>query len=289
MPQQLSAVTIETFTARVKHYSQAEGGLLRKYCQLETGVKGDRANFYKIGKSVAVRRGAPGTRPAGNNLSPEKRTAIVEPWISRDWTDKFLPSQISFNAIDAAARSAAMAVARREDQIIIDALVAATVAGGNQIADSVGGTTSNLNFAKLNRLKKLMDARGVPREGRVVIMAAAQQESLLGDPKLTNRDYIQRAVLDTGKLPPFLGFQFEVIPDMDEGGVPIATGTRTCFGWQKNAMGYAISQDFMTEVSYQQPEKSHLIDVDFQAGAVDVDVNDIYEIACTDAADYDGA
>jgi hypothetical protein len=163
--------------------------------------------------------------------------------------------------------------------LIIDALDAASTS--LTVATSVGGAGTNLNLDKLLEAKKLMDAGNVPMEGRHILIHANNLSALLGETEVTSSDYNSVKALVSGDVNTFLGFNFHVIGDRDEGGLP-KPSTRTCYAWHQGAVGYAEGMGIRTEINYIPEKTSHLVASMFSAGAVGIDAEGIVEIACTE-------
>jgi len=169
------------------------------------------------------------------------------------------------------------AVARRADQMILDALDAAN--GSATIAHGSAGMT----FDKVRRAKALMDARAVPQGSRKLVVSARGQEDLLAEAKFTSKDYVSQASIERGVLPPILGFDIIVIDDRDEGGLPLASTTRTNYAFDMQAIGLAIGAEIPLKVDWVAEKTSWLSNQMVKAGAVAIDALGVIEIATTES------
>jgi hypothetical protein len=171
------------------------------------------------------------------------------------------------------------AIARRMDQLCIDALDAA--ASPSTVATTVGGSGTNMNVAKLRAAAKAMNEKNVPAEGRHLLMHASQLDSLLSETSVTSSDFATVKALVRGEVSSFMGFNIITMGDRDEGGIP-KPSTRSCFAWHKDSMGYAESMAQKSEVNYVPEKTSFLVSSMFSSGSVAIDDDGIVKISCTE-------
>jgi len=206
-------------------------------------------------------------------------TATMEDWNAAEYSDIFMQQKVNFDERQELVQVVANAIGRRQDQLILDALAAASLAAGNVIATSVGGADTNLNLDKLLAAKKAMDANNVPPTDRHMIIHANNLSSLLAEQKLTSSDYASIKALVQGEINTFLGFTFHVLGDRAEGGLPVAAGdVRSCWAFHKDAVGYAEGMGPKTEINYVPEKTSFLVNSMFSAGAVAIDAEGIVEV-----------
>ena len=96
----------------------------------------------------------------------------MEDYIAAEYSDIFNQAKVNFQDRAELVQVVSGAIGRRMDQVVIDALVAAS--GTNTVTNDIGGTDTNLNVAKLRAAKKAMDAKNVPAQNRVIIAHAKQ-------------------------------------------------------------------------------------------------------------------
>lgn len=271
MSVNLSAIAQIEFDSMVKAAYQT-GGMLRPHVRSRTGVIGGTAKFRRASRGVAQVR-IPQTDVVPMNTSYADVTATLADWHAADYTDIFDQQKNSIGERQIVAANIGLATARREDQIIIDALDAAN--GAPTIA--VGGT--GLTYAKLLQAQRYMDARAVPRGNRKLVISARGKEDLLGDNRFISTDYVSRQAVESGMLPPILGFDVIVIDDRDEGGLALVSTTRTCFAFDMQAIGYALGIDTETMVDWIPEKTAWLTQKGLTAGAIAIDPLGIIEIA----------
>jgi hypothetical protein len=137
------------------------------------------------------------------------------------------------------------------------------------VANSVGGSTTNLNVDKLLKAKQLMDTKNVPAEDRYILCHAKSMQGLLDEADVKSIDFNTTKVLATGSLKSFLGFTFITIGDRDEGGLAVdGSNDRTVLAWHKSAVGLAENMSQKTEINYIPEKASFLVNSMFSAGAV---------------------
>ena len=279
MAQNVTTAFVDLFDSEVKQAYQAES-LLRGTMRTRTGVAGNTVKFPTIGKGVATLR-VPQTDVTPLNVTYGRVTATMEDYIAAEYSDIFQQSHINFDERSELVQVVSKSIARRMDQIMIDALNAAT--GTSSVATTVGpGGNTDMNIEKLRATAKALNEKNVPSEGRYLLMHATQLDSLLGEQEITSQDFAAVKALVQGEINTFMGFNILTMGDRDEGGIP-KPSTRTCFAWHKDSMGYAESMAQKTEVNYVPEKTSFLVSSMFSAGSVSIDGEGIVKIACTEA------
>lgn len=273
----VSTAFVDLFDSEVKQAYQAES-VLRGTMRTRTGVAGNTVKFPTIGKGVATLR-VPQTDVTPLNVTYGQVTATMEDYIAAEYSDIFQQSHINFDERSELVQVVSKSIARRMDQIMIDALNAAT--GTSTVATSIGGAGTNMNIEKLRATAKAMNEKNVPSEGRNLLMHASQLDALLGETEITSQDFASVKALVQGEINTFMGFNILTMGDRDEGGIP-KPSTRTCFAWHKDSMGYAESMSQKTEVNYVPEKTSFLVSSMFSAGSVSIDGEGIVKISCTE-------
>jgi hypothetical protein len=271
----LSAIQQIEFNSQVKMAYQAMGGL-RQHVRTAMGVVGLTERFRLSGRGQATPR-VPQTDviPMGTQYS--EATATLTDWNAAEYTDVFDQAKTSVQERAVVAANIAGAITRREDQLIINALDAA-----NAPATILNGGTG-LTYAKLLRASSLLDGRAVPMGQRKLVISARGKEDLLSDTKFISRDFVSAHYIETGRLPPILGFEIEIIDNRDEGGLPIAATIRTNFAFDKMAMGLAVGIERPTAVDWIPEKTSWLANRLLSAGAVAIDALGIIELETVEA------
>lgn len=264
-----SFVTI--FDSEVKQAYQAArqlAGLVR-----EKSVTGDTVKFNKLTKGVAAVR-TPQTEVTPMNLTYSLVTATMTDYIASEYSDIFNQSHVSFSDRSELSSAVGNAIGRRMDQVVIDALDAATsVAVANTVAeDGSSGSASDMNTGKIRAAKAALDANNVPADNRVLLMHANSLEALLGQTSATSADFNSVRALVDGSLNQWLGFSVVMIGDRDEGGLTKdGSNDRLAYAFHKDALGMGVSMNQKTEINYIADKTSFLVSSMFGAGAVAID------------------
>lgn len=168
-----------------------------------------------------------------------------------------------------------MALSRRTDQLVIDAVVAGTYSTTPGSDENIGydivtgGTNLTVDKLREAAMDGLTD-RNVDDSDRTIILTAAGVKSLLADPEVTSADFVTLKALVNGTLnqATFMGFNFCIIGQRTEGGLPRVGNVHTAFVYQKKSVGMAIGIDEMTEVNYIPEATSWLSNGLLKAGSV---------------------
>ncbi len=277
MAQSITNAFVTLFDEEVKQAYQGEA-LLRGTMRTRSGVQGNTVKFPKIGKGVATVR-VPQTDVTPLNVTYSQVTATMTDYIAAEYSDIFHQSHVNFDERRELVQVVSKSIARRMDQLCIDALNAAS--SPSTVATTVGGAGTNMNIEKLRAAAKAMNDNNVPAEGRHLLMHSSQLDALLGETEVTSADFATVKALVRGEINSFMGFNIITMGDRDEGGVP-KPSTRSCFAWHQDSMGYAESMSQKSEVNYIPEKTSFLVSSMFSAGAVAIDDEGIVKISCTE-------
>jgi hypothetical protein len=247
----LSTAFVTLFDAEVKQAYQAQA-VLRGAIRVRSGVEGATYKFPKIGKGVAQVR-IPQTDVSPLNVTYSQVTVNLSDYIAAEYSDIFMQAKVNFDERRELVQVVSNAIGRRQDQLILDALINSGTA--NTVASSIGGASSNLNVAKLRAAAEQLNTKNVPMDNRHIVIHASSLSSLLGETSVTSSDFNTVKALVQGDINTFLGFTFHVLGDREEGGLPIASGDRKVFAFHKDAVGMAEGIAPKTEINYI-PEKT---------------------------------
>lgn len=272
----LSTAFVTLFDAEVKQAYQAQA-VLRGAIRVRSGVEGSSYKFPKIGKGVAQVR-IPQTDVAPLNVSYSQVTATLADYIAAEYSDIFMQAKVNFDERRELVQVVSNAIGRRQDQLILDALINSGT--GNTVASSIGGSNTNLNVAKLRAAAEQLNTKNVPMDNRHIVIHASSLSSLLGETSVTSSDFNTVKALVQGDINTFLGFTFHVLGDREEGGLPIASGDRKVFAFHRDAVGMAEGIAPKTEINYIPEKTSFLVASMFSAGAVAIDAEGIVQITC---------
>ncbi len=273
----LSNAFVTLFDAEVKQAYQGKAMLVGAV-RARRGVEGSVVKFPKVGKGTATLR-VPQTDVTPINANFSQVTLTLQDWNAAEYSDIFSQAKVNFDERQELVQVVAAAVGRRQDQMIIDALVNSST--GLTVANSIGGANTNLNLAKLRDAKRLLDKSNVPPENRHIVIHANSLSNLLSETSVTSSDFNSVKALVQGELNTFLGFMFHVLGDRSEGGLPIdGSNDRKVFAFHGQAIGYGEGIAMRTEINYIPEKTSWLVNEVFSANAVAIDAEGIVQITC---------
>jgi hypothetical protein len=280
----LSSAFITLFEAEVKQAYQGDA-VLRDSVRMRTNVEGSTVKFPKIGKGTAQIR-TPQTDVVPLNTSFSTVTASIENYIAAEYSDIFDQAKVNFDERQELAQVVGKAIARREDQIIIDVMEAASPGAtiANTVVTSGSAAASDLNIGKIIAAKKALDAANVPPTDRHAVIHANSLAGLLGDERAISGDFQNIKALVAGELNTMMGFQFHIVGDRDEGGLAIdGSSDRNTFFYHRSAIGCGVGIPPKVEVNYVPEKTSFLVSAMYSAGAVAIDTAGLIKVTCRES------
>lgn len=278
MSQSLTNVQQTEFDAMVKMEYRSRGFILRDTVRMRTDVVGNTCQFRRVGEVIANQTAFQGTVPI-QDPNFQQATATLLKYTAACATDEIQDLTVNFSSKQELAMVVAMAIGRRSDQILINAIEAGAAA--NIIAD--GG--SNMSYAKLRHVVQIFDENAVPIEERYIAMSGNNLRALLESDQMTSRFYTSNNAIATGTLNyrDVMSVNVRVIPNMSEGGLPLVGTVRRCIAWHKMSTGMAIGQDLRTEVNYLPQSTSYLVNGILYSGAVVIDDRGTIRVDCDES------
>lgn len=279
MSNQLPNVAITDFASDVHAEYQSSGFKLKNTIRLRQGVVGATTQFPVQAEGIAQQKAIQAdVIPMNVNYTPV--TVNLEDWHAAEYTDLFSQQEVNFDERMELVRTCAMAIGRRMDQMIIDALDASGTA--NTIAN--GGT--NFTYDKLRTGIQKLHANNAGMNGMFALTSAAGENQLLDENQLTSSDFVNSRVIENGGLDglKLAGVHWTVIGSMTEGGITTAANIAQCYLWDKMSVGMAIGLDFRTEVNYIPEKTSWLTTSLFKANAVAIDATGIVQVDIDETA-----
>jgi len=278
----LTEIEIQQFLSDAHAEFQSTGFLLEKTLRTQTGVKGAILNFPIFGQGVANQK-APQDDVSPLNISNRNVALVLEDWYAPEYVDRTFQYKIAVNAVDEYVKLCSWALARRSDQLIIDAANAVTYTTtptnlqGALVPDTL---LDGLTYAKLRAAHKQLRARSANMGKKYFVIDADGEEDLLNEEKLTSGFFINDKPIprpDGLNGVTVLGMNFIVIPDMTEGGLPPGTA----FAWNEMAMGYGSADRLGGDISWENIKTSYLINMWLSANATAIDPKGMVKIEFT--------
>lgn len=243
--------------------------LLRDSVRTVTGVEGSTYKFQKLsGGSVTNNKSADADLTlagVAHSVATATLTTVHAPERFDDllqWTTSIDLRRDYFTKLNGL-------VSREFDNRIITA-VDATATG-------ITLTSNTFDAAGLAKIAKTVNAASVPIGDRVLVLPPAAIEDMMGDTKLSSRDYIGQKVYEQGFVDNVSGFR--VIVMQDQSLLPTGTGTHYGYAFHKSAVGLAIGKDISTEFERIAHKDAWQVLVKALAGAVTCDTCWKFEIA----------
>jgi hypothetical protein len=255
----------------VKHAFQ-NASLLRDTVTVRNNVIGDTYKFRAMGKGLANQK-ATSADVDPMDVAHSLITATLQNWNAPEYTDIFDQAEVNFDEKQELATTIAGALGRRLDQLVIDAMDAAS-------PTAVGVGTTGLLATDLIDAKVELVKQGVGSGDLYCAINAAGLAGLLADEKTTSADYQAVKALVNGEINTFAGFNVVVIEDRagNEGGLTIASDVVSAYAYSKEAIGLAVGIDMKTSIDYVPQKTSFLCNGMLKAGAAVRDAAGLVEI-----------
>jgi hypothetical protein len=265
MANTIDQAFIKQFESEVHMAYQRMGSKLRNTVR-STNVTGSTARFQVIGKGTAstkTRNGDVSTM----ELAHTNVEATMADYYAAEYIDKLDELKININERQAVAQSAAAALGRQTDALIVAAMDAG--ANSTQIAD----TTGALAKADLLTLFQTFGAEDIPEDGqRYLAMSPAGFADLFNINEFASSDYVGPQSLPFAggmTMKEFLGFKIFSTS-------AVAGGKN--FAYHARAVGIGINSDVQTEVNYVPQKVAHLATSMMSMGSVVIDDDGVFEV-----------
>ena len=265
MANTIDQAFIKQFETEVHMAYQRMGSKLRNTIR-STNVTGSTARFQKIGTGAASTKTRNGDVTT-MELAHTNVEATMADYYAAEYIDKLDELKININERQAVAQSAAAALGRQTDALIVAAMDAG--ANATQIAD----TTGALGKADLLTLFETFGSADIPEDGqRYLAMSPAGFADLFNINEFASSDYVgpQNLPFAGGMtMKEFLGFKIFSTS-------AVAGGKN--FAYHTRAIGLGINSDVATEVNYVPQKVAHLATSMMSMGSVVIDDDGVYEV-----------
>jgi hypothetical protein len=273
MSKNLSAVASIEFDSMVKH-AYATKGLLKPAVTVRNNVVGDTYKFRNMGKGLANQKST-SDLVTPMDVSFDFAIATLQNWNAPEYTDIFDQAEVNFDEKQELADTIAGALGRRCDQLVIDAMDAAS-------PTTIAHGSAALSMAKVVEAQVSLRAQGVPNSNLFAAINAKGLGGLLDDSKATSSDFQTVKALVTGDINSLAGFTFVVLDDRSEGGLTVTSNTVDSYFFHRDAVGLAIGIDMKTSVDYVPERTSFLCNGMLKAGSVVRDVSGLIKVEYKD-------
>jgi len=284
-PSATTNAAIISYDTAVKMAYQGSSRL-RAAVTVKSGITGAAHDFRRFGSGVAVQHSsAELITPA--DYTHTKVPATLSNWRIGDYTDLFDQAETTVDERAALAESNAKSIGRAEDQLVIDALDAATGIAGT-VDEDLGGADTPINKEKLLRAKRLLTAKQADATQHTIVVNAVGMEGALSEVEVTSADYqTMRALAENGGTlqgKSAFGFNWIVLEDRVEGGLPVgSTSIRLCFAFDKAAVGLATALEPSSRVDFVPERYAWLSQSVLKAGSTVIDPLGVVEVQSFEA------
>jgi hypothetical protein len=291
MSTQVTTAFVQQYAANVMMLAQQKGSKLRDAVRVEN-VTGKQAFFDQIGATAARRRTSRHSDTPRMDTPHARRRCSLEDFDWADMIDQEDKVRMLIDPTSTYAKSAASAMGRAIDEVIVDAIRGTAYSGetgstsvalpvGQKIAVSAAGLT----LPKLISAKKLMDAADIDNEGRYIAVTSEQLEDLLNNTTVTSADFNTVKALVQGELETFLGFNFIRVDGLRIDGtkiLPFITGSdRAVVAWQKDQVVLGVGAQPQARIT-ERADKNYATQVFYSmsVGATRMQEVGVVEVAC---------
>jgi hypothetical protein len=265
---------VKQFESEVHMAYQRMGSKLRNTARFKGNVKGSSTTFQKVGTGVAGTKSRHGNVPV-MSIDHTNVECTLGDYYAADYIDKLDELKINHDERMVVTQSAAAAIGRKSDDLIVDALDGAT-----QVITESG--TGGLTQGKIETVFATFGDNDVPEDGeRYFIVSPTAWTDLLGISAFSDADFVGADDLPyKGGMVArrWLGFMF-----MTFSGLDIAANIRKNFAYHRSAIGLASGAEVSTELNYIPEKAAHLATSMMSQGAVLIDTRGVYEVQAYEA------
>ena len=274
MATSITTAFIKQFESEVHMAYQRMGSKLRNTVRQLNNVKGNQARFQKVGKGSATEKSRHANVPT-MEVTHNTVDVTLSDFYAADYVDRLDELKTNIDERQVLSQSAAAALGRKTDQLIIDVLDAGT--NSNNVVHGSAGLT----LAKSLTVYEAFGEADVPDDGqRYFVVSPAGWADLLQIDQFSRAEYVGEKDLPyagglTAKR--WLGFMWFTFS-----GLSISSTTRDCHAWHRSSVGLAMGSDIRTEVNYIPEKVSNLITSYMSMGAVMIDNEGAIECQITE-------
>ena len=265
MASSINNAFITQFEAEVHMAYQRMGSKLKNLVRTVNGVNGSTVKFQKVAKGSANTK-ARHAELVAMELAHSNVSATLTDYYAADYVDKLDELKVNIDERQVVAQSAAYALGRKTDQVLIDVLDASTSIAVNVNSDA----SEAMTLVKAKNMMEVFNGNDVPDDGqRYWVVGPRQWSDLLSVDQFSRVEYVGPNELPfpggmTAKR--WMGFLFFV-----HSGLSLSGDDRKTLAFHKSAIGCGIGSDVRTEVNYIPEKVSHLITSMISLGAVEID------------------
>tara|TARA_R100001377_G_scaffold82104_1_gene62145 strand:+ start:3021 stop:3845 length:825 start_codon:yes stop_codon:yes gene_type:complete len=263
MASTINNAFITQFEAEVHMAYQRMGSKLKNLVRTVNNVNGSSVKFQKVAKGQANTK-ARHAEVVAMDLAHSNVSATLTDYYAADYVDKLDELKVNIDERQIIAQSAAYALGRKTDEVIIDELKGAT-----SVANNIGGSATGMTLIKATTMMETFNTNDVPDDNqRYWVVGPKQWSNLLAVDQFSRVEYVGPQDLPFGNgitAKRWLGFLWFV-----HSGLTVATDRQT-LAFHKSALGLGVGTDVKTEVNYVPEKVSHLITSMISLGCKTID------------------
>jgi hypothetical protein len=266
MANTIDTAFIKQFESEVHMAYQRMGSKLRNTVRTVSNVAGSVVRFQKIGTGFASTKSRNGM-VTPMELAHTTVEATMSDFYAAEYIDKLDELKTNIDERQAVAKSAAAALGRKTDEILVTAMDAG--ANSTQIHDA----SSAVEKADLLSVFETFGSANLPEDGgRYIAMHPKGFSDLFLITEFASSDFVGEQNLPYAggmTMKQFLGFNIFSTS-------AVAAGKSLCY--HTSAVGLGVGADVSTELNYVPEKVSHLATSMMSMGSVVIDDNGIYEL-----------
>lgn len=272
-------VAITEFIADLHTEFRSMGFLTKNTMRTKTNVRGRTVQFPVLQQGLALRK-ALQDDVVPMNVDYDPVTLTLQDWYAAEYTDIFSQSDVNWDDKMELVQVCTRAIGRRSDQLAIDALAAAA-------PTAVGDFTTGFTWDLFREAFSTLRGQGAIGGEMHALIPASAEAQLLDEAQITSSDFVNNKVIagangiDGNRI---MGVIFHVIPDMAEGGLPLATANRRSYIYSKEALAYASGLDLDVHVDWVAQKTSWLVNALLKANAAVIDARGVVEVRTLETA-----
>lgn len=292
MAQQVSNLFAVEYQEDVHHVFQRTGSYLKPTVRQKNNVVGSSTKFNKAGKGSASTKSRHG-QVTPMNADRSLVTCTLEDWYAGDWNDDLDNAKQDTNEKETIARQGAMALGRKCDELIINAL---NGVGSGQEGTFTVSSKQTVENSLLTMIEDLV-SNDVPMDGQIycILTPRAWMQAMKVE-SFSSADYVgsdgqtfKSGVSIGGKFKDWMNAKWQV-----HTGCPgVGTATAENYAYHKTSVGFAMAKHFknvasnpavMADITWHGDHASWFINHMFSAGACRIEDEGIVEYTIDDTA-----
>lgn len=300
MSDQITTAFVQDYKTTVMLLTQQMGSKLRPLVTFDTYTGKAGKAVEQFGATKAVKRTSRHADTPVIDVPQNARWVYPTDYEWADLIDDQDKLRMAIDPTSPIAQSGAMAMGRAMDDEILGAFFGPAKTGQdgttvtvfdttNQIVGpNVGGTSSNLNVAKLREAKRILMANNVDlsMEPIYCVITSKEHDSLLNEIQIVSTDFNDKAVLVDGIVQRFLGInfihmEFTDTTAFDNAAVMLNGSNRYVPIFTPKSMHLGLWNDTEAKMS-ERPDKGYATQVYLRStvGATRIDEKRIVRVEC---------